>query len=74
MRSCHNFTHQNCVAIYCAGFPNWLVSGSVIVVSLNLSVILSLLKVAIKQNKYTKYIQAIDHLCFYHVVVALQFL
>lgn len=25
MRSCHNFTHQNCVAIYCAGFPNWLV-------------------------------------------------
>ena len=52
MRRCHNFTHQNCVAIYCAGFPNWLVSGSVIVVSLNLSVILSLLKVAIKQNKH----------------------
>ena len=51
-RSCHNFTHQNCVAIYCAGFPNWLASAGVIVVSLNLSVILSLLKV-IKLNKYT---------------------
>ena len=51
-RSCHNFTHQNCVAIYCAGFPNWLASAGVIVVSLNLSVILYLLKV-IKLNKYT---------------------
>lgn len=59
-RSCHNFTHQNCVAIYCAGFPNWLGSAGVIVVSLNLSVILSLMKEVIKLNKYTyTYVQYI---------------
>ena len=49
MRSCHNFTHQNYVAIYCAGFPNWLVS--IIVVSSNLSVILSLERVIRQKQK-----------------------